>query len=177
MLDKRAADAARQAKRRKNRKFSQKSRRDTPRDDTRDNPRDNPRDLPRSHSAPVPVPDPDLTEGEEIQGIRLPDDKDLAAHQVEQLGTPRFGPLGGRDAPAVVNLCPIKGWEYRAATRRKIRYWGGFVTVMREIREEASKPKPPPAGEKPPDKRLPWENDDDDFAEWADRVSRGEEAI
>jgi len=88
--------------------------------------------------APFPLPIP-----RECKGDGFSDNDELTRAQVEQVGFPRFGTLAGETGIKVARLCPIRAWEMRDALRANIHAWGGFVSVISRIRDEAAKPKPP----------------------------------
>lgn len=104
------------------------------------------------------------------------DNHDLNGGDVDSFGCAKYGRLGGPDFARVANLCPVKVWEMRAALDSWPRKWGGFVDCILQIREEASKPKPPGAAPKKSE-RYPWENDPDEIKRWAQEVADGKRSI
>jgi hypothetical protein len=103
---------------------------------------------------PVPIPsrsrpDPEEIDLSDLEDLsQIPDDQQLAAPDVEQACFTRYGQLGSTNGVKISRLCPIYGWELKQAARSPGKSWGYFAKVILSIREEVTKPKPPPGAAK-----------------------------
>jgi hypothetical protein len=79
---------------------------------------------------------------------------EIEFRNLELLGFERFGQLGGSSASKMKSLCPIAQWEWDAVLNTEGASWGYVAKVLKTMREEQAKPRPPPTGEKPESERT-----------------------